>query len=262
MEHPVKPFFQNNNATLYHGDCLDLMPRMSAGSVDMIFADPPYGLSNGGITIKSGKVASVNKGDWDKSRGVDEDFAFHDNWIREAKRLLKPNGTLWVSGTYHSIYACGHALQKNDYKILNDIAWFKPNAPFNASRRYFTASHESLIWAAKSKETKHHFNYDLMREGQWVGDQLKKAGKQMRSVWSIPFASPSEKLHGRHPTQKPLRLLNRIVQASTEPGHVILDPFAGSSTTGVAAVGLDRNFIGIDNEAKYLELSKVRLKEI
>ncbi len=255
-------FHKEKSFRLYNGDCLEIMRNIPSNTFDMVFADPPYGLSNGGISISNGKVVSVNKGDWDKSRGVDGDYEFHHSWIKEVNRILKPHGTLWVSGTYHSIYACGHALKKNGYKILNDIAWFKPNAPFNASCRYFTASHESLIWAAKNSDSRHYFDYLKMKEGAWPEDPLKNPMKQMRSVWSIPYASAAEKKYGKHPTQKPLKLLERIIMASTKPGDLVLDPFTGSSTTGVAALMHGRRFIGIDSLEEYLNLSKLRLSEL
>ena len=129
----------------------------------MIFADPPYMLSNGGITCQAGKVVCVNKGKWDESKGLDEDFEFHVKWINACKRVLKPNGTIWISGTYHSIYACGFALQKEGFKILNDICWFKPNASPNMTCKYFTASHETLLWAKKDSKAKHTFNYETMK---------------------------------------------------------------------------------------------------
>jgi site-specific DNA-methyltransferase (adenine-specific) len=175
---------------------------------------------------------------------------------------LKPHGTLWVSGTYHSIYQCGHALQALGFHILNDIAWFKPNASPNLSCRFFTASHETLLWARKDKKAKHTFNYALMKEGDWPEDRLKNPGTQMRSVWAIGTPRPDEKKHGKHPTQKPLALLRRIVLASTEPGDLILDPFTGSSTTGVAAVEQGRRFIGIDTATEYLEVSRRRFAEL
>jgi len=228
----------------------------------MIFADPPYNLSNGGFTVHAGRMVSVNKGDWDKSNGFEDDYTFHYKWLKECKRLLKPNGTLWVSGTYHSIYQCGHALQSLGYHILNDIAWFKPNASPNLSGRYFTASHETLIWARKSKDAKHYFNYKYMKEGNWKDDFLKNPGKQMRSVWAIGTPKAIEKVFGKHPTQKPIELLKRIVLASTQKGDKILDPFAGSSTTGLAAYLYGRSFVGIDNEKEYLDLSIKRFEEL
>jgi len=210
----MKLFFEQNKFKLYQADCIDFMKQMKAESVDMIFADPPYCLSNGGFTCKSGKAASVNKGRWDTSNGVIEDFEFHLNWLAECHRILKPNGTIWISGTYHSIYKCGYAMEIVGYHILNDIAWFKPNAAPNLSCRYFTASHETLIWARKSKKAKHKFNYKLMKNGDWLEDNLKKDKKQMRSVWSIATAKPSEKKLGKHPTQKPLSLLERALRRS------------------------------------------------
>ena len=218
----------------------------------MVFADPPYNLSNNGYTVHSGRRVSVNKGDWDKSQGVEADFDFHQRWISATRRVLKENGTIWISGTYHSIYACGLALNLQGFRVLNDIAWYKPNAAPNLGRRMFTASHETLIWASKSKKARHTFNYDDMREGDFPKDQLKKPGKQMRSVWSLTTPANWEKRHGKHPTQKPEALLERIVRASTKSGDLVLDPFCGSATTGVAALRTGRRFIGIDQDPAYL----------
>jgi len=257
-----KPYFKQGNFVLYLGDCLSVLAQLPENSVDMIFADPPYNLSNDGFSVHAGRMVSVNKGLWDKSKGFEDDYNFHFKWLEACKRVLKPNGTLWVSGTYHSIYQCGHALQALEYHILNDIAWFKPNASPNLSCRFFTASHETIIWARKEKKAKHTFNYGLMKEGNWPEDQLKKPGLQMRSVWSMGTPKPTEKKYGKHPTQKPLDLLKRIVLASTNKGDVVLDPFAGSSTTGIAAILNDRKFVGIDMEQKYLELSKKRFSDI
>jgi site-specific DNA-methyltransferase (adenine-specific) len=254
-----KPYFESENFTLYLDDAVKRMNRMPEESVDMIFADPPYYLSNGGITVKSGKMVSVNKATWDESEGIDIDYKFHNEWIKAAQRLLKPHGTIWVSGTYHSIYLCGHAMQKNGFKILNDITWFKPNGAPNISCRYFTASHETLLWSAKNEKSKHVFNYEDMKYNKFEEDVFKKEDKQMRSVWSIPTPGPSEKKAGRHPTQKPLALLERIILAATNDGDLVLDPFTGSSTTGMAAVKHGRLFIGIDNDKGYLYLSLSRL---
>ncbi|MEK7175812.1 MAG: DNA methyltransferase [Patescibacteria group bacterium] len=251
----VRPYFQKDNFVLYLGDALILLNQLPPNSIDMIFADPPYHLSNGGFSVHAGRMVSVNKGDWDKSKGFDDDYDFHYRWLEACKRILKTNGTLWVSGTYHSIYQCGHALQALGYHILNDISWFKPNASPNLSCRFFTASHETLIWARKDKKAKHIFNYEYMKDGEWSEDKIKKPGFQMRSVWSIGTPKPEEKAFGKHPAQKPLDLLKRIVLASTNKDNVILDPFTGSSTTGLAAVLHDRKFIGIDLEKNYLDLS-------
>jgi site-specific DNA-methyltransferase (adenine-specific) len=255
------PYYRREGFTLYFGDCLEILTELSE-KVDMIFADPPYNLSNDGFTCHGGKRASVNKGEWDMSDGREEDFAFHLRWITACREVLKPEGTLWISGTYHSIYACGHALQMAGYKILNDIAWFKPNAPPNLSCRYFTASHETLLWAIRDPGAKHAFNYDLMKEGDWCEDSLKNPGTQMRSVWAIPAPRPEEKTHGKHPTQKPELLLKRIILASTNKGDLILDPFTGSSTTGIVAWKYKRQFIGIDTEKEYLDLSIKRIEDL
>ncbi|HOL54125.1 MAG TPA: site-specific DNA-methyltransferase [Candidatus Paceibacterota bacterium] len=257
-----KPYYEAAGFVLYHANCLDILSGLLENSIDMVFADPPYLLSNGGFTVHAGRRVSVNKGEWDKSNGLEKDFHFHLEWIKAVKRVLKPHGTIWISGTYHSIYQCGFALQLAGYHILNDIAWFKPNASPNLSCRYFTASHETLIWAKKDKKAKHIFNYDLMKKGRWLEDFLKKPNSQMRSVWAINTPKAIEKKFGKHPTQKPEDLLKRIVLASTKKGDLILDPFTGSSTTGIAAYLLGRKFIGIDTEKKYLDLSIKRFEEL
>lgn len=258
----TKPYFQSGDFVLYNGDSIAMLAQLPENSVDMIFADPPYNLSNGGFTVHAGKMVSVDKGDWDKSKGFEDDYEFHHRWMSAAHRVLKPEGTLWVSGTYHSIYQCGHALQSIGFHILNDISWFKPNASPNLSCRFFTASHETIIWARKDKKAKHTFNYELMKEGEWPEDALKKPGLQMRSVWSMGTPKPSEKKHGKHPTQKPIDLLRRIVLSSTNKGDVILDPFTGSSTTGLVAATHGRKYIGIDLEKGYLDLSIKRYKDL
>ena len=247
---------------LYNGDSFDVLKKFPLETFDMIFADPPYMLSNGGITCQNGKMVSVNKGNWDKSEGIIADFEFHKKWLELCQRLLKPNGTLWVSGTYHSIYSCGFAMLVLGYHILNDISWFKPNASPNLSCRYFTASHENLIWAKKNKNAKHFFNYEAMKNGEFPKDFIKKQNTQMRSVWVIPTTSSDEKNYGKHPTQKPLALLERIITASTQKGDLILDPFMGSGTTGVAAVKLGRRFVGIDKEVQYYHLAEKRIEAI
>lgn len=252
----------NNQTTLYMGDCVDILKKYNENSIDCIFADPPYLLSNNGFTCHSGKRTSVNKGEWDSSKGKDADYNFYESWLSECKRVLKPSGTIWISGTYHSIYLCGYMLQSLGFHILNDICWFKPNAPPNLSCRYFTCSHETVIWAKKDKNHKHFFDYKLMKNGIWDEDSYKKPKSQMRTVWSITAPKKSEKKFGRHPTQKPLELLKRIILASTKEGDIILDPFCGSGTTGVAALMLGRKFIGVEREKKYIDVSVKRFKEI
>lgn len=257
-----KPYFREKDFVLYHSDLFDILADLKEDSVDMIFADPPYNLSNDGFSIHAGKMVSVNKGDWDRSQGFEKDYEFHRAWLEACRRVLKPHGTLWVSGTYHSIYQCGHAIQSLNYHLLNDITWYKPNAAPNLSCRMFTASHETLLWVRKEKKAKHTFNYEAMREGHWPDDKMKVPDKQMRSVWSINTPKPWEKKYGKHPTQKPLDLLERIVLASTDEGMIVLDPFTGSSTTGLAAVKHGRKFIGIDKEKKYLDLSAQRYEDM
>lgn len=252
---PSKPHFEDRsrNVILFNKNCFDILSHIPENSVDMIFADPPYFLSNGGITCHAGKRVSVNKGKWDISNGLEENYIFTQRWLRECQRILTQNGTIWVSGTSHIIYTVGSAMQSLGYKILNNIAWFKVNPPPNLSCRYFTHSTETIIWAAKNKNSKHCFNYELMRK--------LNNGKQMLSMWSIKAPPTEEKKYGKHPTQKPLKLLDRIVLASTKTGDVVLDPFCGSGTTGIAAYRENRKFIGIELEEEYLKLSIKRLKD-
>lgn len=250
-------YLEKEGVKLFHGDCLDIMLALEKESVDLIFADPPYRLSNGGITCKAGKIALVDKAEWDKSQGFDEDFKFTYKWIRLCKDLLKPNGTIWISGTPHSIFQAGYALQALGFQIMNEITWYKPNAPPNLSCRYFAHAHESLIWAKKSKDAKHTFNYELMKK--W-DDRISPSGKQMRSVWSIPLTSLEEKKYGKHPTQKPLELLRRVILSSSKEGDLILDPFVGSGTTGVIARKFKRSFIGIDIEKNFCDLALRRIE--
>ena len=209
---------------LYMGDCLSLLDRIIErhpdGIFDAIFADPPYFLSNGGITCHNGRMVKVDKGGWDKSRGAELNHEFNHEWLRRCQRALKPDGTIWISGTQHVIFSVGFALQQLGFKILNDITWEKPNPPPNLSCRYFTHSTETILWAAKNETSRHTFNYAQMREAN--------AGKQMKSVWRFKAPASAEKSHGKHPTQKPLVLLERCLLASTSPGDLVLDPFSGS----------------------------------
>ena len=223
------------------------------GCFDMIFADPPYFLSNGGITCQNGQMVSVNKGAWDKSQGIETNHAFNIEWLKRCQRVLKPNGTVWVTGTMHVIYSIGLAMQQLGFKMLNDIVWEKPNPPPNLACRYFTHATETVLWASKSINSKHCFNYDVMK--------AQNGGKQMKSVWRIKPPTTTEKLFGKHPTQKPIELLRRCIEASTNEGDFVLDPFAGSSTTGVAALDLKRKFCGIELEMNFIELSIKRLTQ-
>jgi len=259
-ENEIRPYYSSENSIIFNHDCLEILSRINENSIDMIFADPPYMLSNDGFTCQNGRMVNVNKGKWDKSKGFEEDTKFHEEWIAACRKVLKPEGTIWISGTYHSIYQCGYILQKEGFHLLNDIAWFKPNAAPNLSCRFFTASHETILWARKDKNAKHTFNYDEMKNGSFPEDKMKKNNTQMRSVWSIPTPKNGEKEFGKHPTQKPLDLLVRIIKASTNNGDIILDPFNGGGTTGVAAalVG-NRYYIGAEIDPKYCELTVKRI---
>lgn len=244
---------ENRDFTLLKGDCVEMLKSFDF-KFDMIFADPPYHLSNGGISVQSGKQISVNKGDWDKSNGYEADYKFDKSWIAACRDKLKRNGTIWISGTYHNIFSIARCLTELDFKILNCIIWEKTNPPPNLSCKYFTYSAEYILWARKEHKVPHFFNYKLMKE--------INGGTQMRDVWRLPAIAKWEKSCGKHPTQKPLCLLSRIIQASTLSGAWILDPFAGSSTTGIAANLLGRRFLGIELCDDFLELSKARRLEI
>ncbi len=251
----LNPYYQDEQSSLYLGNALELLKDMEEESIDVIFADPPYFLSNDGISCSSGAMVSVNKGNWDKMQysGYGDKHSFNRDWIRSCKRVLRKNGTIWISGSYHNIYSIGMALEQEGFKILNNITWQKTNPAPNLACRCFTHSTETVLWAKKNdKGVSHYFNYQLMKEDN--------GGKQMKDVWTGSVTKPSEKIEGKHPTQKPLYLLERIIRASTKEGELILDPFCGSSTTGVAAKRLGRMFIGIDQEEEYLNLSVRRLK--
>lgn len=255
----MKLHHKENNILLYQGNCLDLFKKVPKNTATTIFADPPYNLSNGGISCRAGKMVSVNKGKWDESKGLEKDFEFTYNWIKACREVLKDDGTIWISGTMHNIYQVGFALQKLGFQIINEITWFKPNAPPNLACKCFAHAHETIIWARKNKSARNTFNYNLMKE--W-SDKLSPSGKQMRSVWSIPLTPQKEKIHGKHPTQKPEELLRRIIAACTKEGDVVLDPFNGSGTTGYIAKMFGRKYIGIDLEEEYLELTKKRLASL
>lgn len=240
---------------LYHANCIDLMNMLVSnypeGVFDMIFADPPYFLSDGGTTCYSGKRVPVDKGDWDKSLNIEQIHKFNLEWLSLCQQLLKPNGTIWVTGTHHVIYSVGFAMQQLGMKILNNITWEKPNPPPNLSCRYFTHSTESIIWSGKNEKTRHRFNYDEIKRINY--------GKQMKTVWTIPAPTNDEKEFGKHPTQKPVPLLDRIILSCTLEGDLIFDPFSGSSTTGISCIKLKRHFVGCEIEKEYIQLSLKRL---
>ena len=236
--------------TLLQGDCMERLKEIEDNSIDAIFADPPYFLSNGGISVQSGKQVCVDKGDWDKGGTPEYIYAFNRQWLSLCRPKLKENGTIWISGTHHNIHVVMRCLQELGYKVLNTITWQKTDPPPNLSCKYFNFSTELIIWARKSEKVTHKFNYETMKQ--------LNGGTQMTDVWRIPAVSQWEKEQGKHPTQKPLRLLYRIILASTNVGDTILDPFAGSSTTGIAANLLGRNYIGIEQELQFIELSLCR----
>ena len=248
-----KFYYDNDNFKLLHGDALLLLKKIEPQSVDMIFADPPYFLSSDGITCSGGKMVSVNKGEWDKKIDVKKKHKFNKKWIKLCYRVLKDNGTIWISGTMHNIYSIGMALEEEGFKIINNITWKKLNPPPNISCRFFVHSTETILWAKKDlKKAKHKFNYDLMRE--------LNGGKQAKDVWESSLTKPSEKKCGKHPTQKPEVILEKLILASTDEGDLILDPFNGSGTTGIVADRLNRKYIGIEKQKEYLDLT-IRRKE-
>lgn len=252
----LAPYFRSSDRTftLLHGDCTELLAQFNF-RFDTIFADPPYFLSNGGISLQAGKVVCVDKGAWDKSKGLSEIDSFNRSWLLACREKLKPGGSIWVSGTYHNIFSVAHLMKELGYKILNVITWQKSNPPANISCRFFTYSTEFIIWARRDQKHPHIFNYDLMRH---IND-----GKQMTDVWKMPAVAPWEKTDGcKHPTQKPLSLLTRIILASTPMNGWVLDPFAGSCTTGIAANLCGRRFLGIEQEQDYIDLSIERRQRL
>ncbi len=255
MSQKLKYYFQSPDRRfqLVQGDSLQALKRIPTDSVDLIFADPPYFLSNGGVTCQSGRMVAVDKGGWDRSRGADDDHDFQLRWLAECQRVLTPNGTIWVSGTRHNIFSVGHAMQQLGYKLLNDIVWHKRNPPPNLSCRYFTHATEQILWAARDMKSKHFFDYPLMKAAN--------GGKQMQNVWSLLPPRKAEKVHGKHPTQKPMALLERIVLSSTDDDMLILDPFNGSGTTGLAAARHGRRYLGMDLSVEYLELTVRRFED-
>ncbi len=255
MHIELKPFYQsaNKDFTLLHGDCIDVMNGLDH-KFDMIFADPPYFLSNGGISVQSGKVVCVDKGEWDKCDTPLQMEHFNYEWLKACWDKLMDNGTIWISGTFHNIFSVASFLTDLNFKILNVITWVKTNPPPNVSCRYFTYSTEFVIWARKFPKVPHYYNYELMKS--------LNGGRQMTDVWHLPAIAQWEKAHGKHPTQKPLALLSRIIMASTRKSDFILDPFTGSSTTGIVANLLERNFVGIDRELAFLDISKKRRMDL
>ena len=251
----IKPFYSsfNKDFIIAHGDAFQLLKDFDF-KFNMIFADPPYFLSNGGISLQSGKVVCVNKGDWDRGKSPEEMNDFNMEWLRLCRDKLKNNGTIWISGTYHNIFSVANCLTELGYKILNVITWQKTNPPANISCRFFTYSTEFVIWARKCHKVPHLFNYEVMK--------ILNDGKQMTDVWRLPAIGRWEKSCGKHPTQKPLSLLTRIILASTKEGDWLLDPFSGSSSTGIAANLCGRRFAGIEQCLEFCEMSRARREEL
>ena len=251
----IQPFYKSDDRafTIVHGDCFDVLPQFDF-KFDMIFADPPYFLSNGGISYQAGKVVCVDKGEWDKGGTPETIMKFNRKWLTLCRDKLKENGTIWISGTHHNIFAIANLLTELGYKILNVITWAKTNPPPNISCRFFTYSTEFILWARKNPKVPHKYNYELMK--------AINEGKQMTDVWRLPTIGRWEKSCGKHPTQKPLALLTRIILASTDEHDWILDPFAGSSTTGIAANLCGRRFLGIEQENNFAILGKNRREEL
>jgi site-specific DNA-methyltransferase (adenine-specific) len=247
---------EDGKSHLHLGDCLAFMQSLPSDSIDCIWTDPPYLLSNDGITCVAGRMVKVNKGEWDRSRGVDRDYEFNRTWLAECHRILKPSGAIWVSGTLHVYLSVGMAMQQLGFRILNDIVWEKPAPPPNLGCRCFTHSTEILLWATKARKggkDKHKFNYKDMK--------AENGGKQMKSVWRISTPSAEEKKHGKHPTQKPVALIARCLRASTDAGDLVFDPFTGSGSTGVAALRLGRRFAGCEQNKSYALLAARRLND-
>ena len=251
----IQPYYTSKDKNFYllHGDSMELLPQFDH-KFDMVFADPPYFLSNDGLSIQSGKIVSVNKGTWDKSEGFEYINDFNRRWISLVRDKMKDDATIWISGTMHNIFSVGQILTELGFKILNVITWEKTNPPPNFSCRFFTYSTEQIIWARKNEKVPHYYNYELMKK---LNDD-----KQMKDVWKLPAIAPWEKACGKHPTQKPLSVLTRLILASTKPNAWILDPFTGGSTTGIAANLANRRFLGIDKEEDFLNISIKRKLEI
>ena len=257
-------YFQDGDFTLLNGDSFKLLKKIEPKSVDLIFADPPYFLSSGGISCQNGKQVSVNKGEWDYSKTIEDRIKYHRKWIALCRNVLKDDGTIMISSTLHSVYAIGVALELEGYSIINNIIWKKTNPAPNLACRCFTHSTETVIWARKQltlkKKGKHYFNYEAMKE--------QNDGKQMKDVWEFSDVEPeifesatapkSEKKFGKHPTQKPIKLLERLITAASKEGDLVLDPFNGSGTTGIVAHILKRRYIGIELDKEFLELTKKR----
>ena len=244
------PYYRKENFELFQGDSLELLRNLSS-AFDMIFADPPYFLSTGnGMININGRFIKFDKGQWDRVRSGSEIDAFNMKWLSSCCNLLKDNGTIWICGTYHNIFSIEKCLEVLDFKIINFVVWQKPDPPETLSDKRLNFCAEYIIWATRKRCNDYTFNKEELAR--------LNGGKAMQDVWQIAAAGSWEKKFGKHPTQKPLRLLYRAILASTKVGDWILDPFSGSSTTGIAANLLNRNFVGCEMNKEYLELSERR----
>jgi len=246
--------------TILDGDCIEAMNSLPAESIDLIFADPPYNLQLRGDLSRpdNSKVDAVDD-HWDQFSSFAAYDKFTSEWLKAARRLLKPNGAIWVIGSYHNIFRVGATLQNQGFWILNDVVWRKSNPMPNFRGMRLTNAHETMIWASKTEGGKYTFNYEALK--------ALNEGVQMRSDWVLPICTGHERLKDEngdkaHPTQKPESLLHRVLVGATNPGDVVLDPFFGTGTTGAVAKMLGRDFIGIEREAKYRKVAEKRLSNI
>lgn len=262
----------NGEFVLFQGDCREVLRSLQRASIqpNLIYADPPYHLSNDGISCQSGKMVSVNKGKWDVSKGAEADHEFVLTWLGECLGSLEKNGAIWISGTHHIIFSVGFGLQKLGAKILNTVVWEKLAPPPHLACRYYTHSHEFVLWARKTEKSKHVYHYSFEKEANsgkqqkdvWYPRNHEDGAETFPNHWRIGAPRKAEKALGKHPTQKPVELLDRIVRCSSNPGDIILDPFCGSATTGIAAIPLGRRFIGVDLDPEYLDLAKDRYQNL
>lgn len=236
---------------LYNDDCIKIMRTLKEGSIDTIFADPPYFLSNGGKSIHNGKIVSVDKGDWDKKENYHDIQLFTETWLNECYRILNISGTIWITGTMHNIFDVERVIKKLGFTIINIIIWHKLDPPPLIYKNKFRFSYEFIIWAKKSNN--YFFNYEEM---------FNIDKQEMQDVWTLPAVTMNEKKCGYHPTQKPEILIERIILSTTKEGQVILDPFMGSGTTCVVAKKLKRKWIGIEKEIKYFNIANKRINQI
>lgn len=251
----MMPYYTaDNDFILYNGNCVEVMNNLDKERVDLVFADPPYFLSSGRTVRSNGNEKTIYKGEWDETKKLEDINAFNRRWLTACRNVMKDDATIFATGTYHNIFSIASCMMELGYKILNIIVWQKTDAKPTLSRNYFNFTTEYIVWARKNPKTPHYFNCELM-------EQIN-GGARMSDVWRIPFLSSWELKCGKHPTQKPLRLLYRILLAASKPNDLVLDPFAGSCTTGIAAKLLNRRFIGIDQCREYLDYGLRRKQEI